>query len=75
MEDPLLSEGYPCEFSPMSESGKKWKEKYESKEDEERISKAFEKYIRRRGENEEGDSHELLVIHGNVIRYLLCRGL
>jgi serine/threonine-protein phosphatase PGAM5 len=73
IEDPLLSEGYPSEIEPEFEHLKHIKEKCKMDKHGKRISAAFEKYISRCDGPQ--DSHELYVIHGNVIRYFLCRSL
>lgn len=73
MVDGLLSEGYPAPISPTSEANNIINKKWSKDKHGPRISKAFEKYVKR----VEGDQdvHELFVIHGNVIRYFLCRAL
>lgn len=43
--------------------------------DNARIEAAFRKYIHRAEPSQQGDSHEMLVCHGNVIRYFVCRAL
>uniref|UniRef100_A0A158Q7H9 Serine/threonine-protein phosphatase PGAM5, mitochondrial n=1 Tax=Elaeophora elaphi TaxID=1147741 RepID=A0A158Q7H9_9BILA len=40
-----------------------------------RIEAAFRKYIHRAGRKQKDDSWELIVCHGNVIRYFVCRAL
>ena len=40
-----------------------------------RIEAAFRKYIHRADVDQEHDSVDVLVCHGNVIRYFVCRGL
>lgn len=40
-----------------------------------RIEAAFRKYIHRADVDQEHDSLDVLVCHGNVIRYFVCRGL
>jgi len=40
-----------------------------------RIEAAFRKYIHRANVEQENDSVDVLVCHGNVIRYFVCRGL
>ncbi len=72
IEDPLLAEGYPAPVSPGNPEikiNKKWNTENHGI----RISKGFEKYIHRSESDE--DTNELFVIHGNVIRYFLCRAL
>ena len=41
--------------------------------DNPRIEGAFRKYIHRADAGQQEDSHELIVCHGNVIRYFVCR--
>ena len=72
LQDGLLSEGYPAPVSPSQENNPinlKWNRPKHGP----RIAQAFEKYIKRADSDE--DVHELFVIHGNVIRYFLCRVL
>uniref|UniRef100_A0A915Q4N5 Serine/threonine-protein phosphatase PGAM5, mitochondrial n=1 Tax=Setaria digitata TaxID=48799 RepID=A0A915Q4N5_9BILA len=40
-----------------------------------RIEAAFRKYIHRASQKQKNDSWELIVCHGNVIRYFVCRAL
>uniref|UniRef100_T1J2W9 Serine/threonine-protein phosphatase PGAM5, mitochondrial n=1 Tax=Strigamia maritima TaxID=126957 RepID=T1J2W9_STRMM len=62
-----ISEGCPCLPDPLPGH------KIES--DGERIEKAFTKYFHRADHRQTKDSYELVVIHGNVIRYFVCRAL
>lgn len=69
----LLREGAPYPVEPMSTV---WKpDERQFYEDNPRIEAAFRKYIRRADPKQEKDSYELLVCHGNVIRYFVCRAL
>lgn len=67
MSDPLLREGCPTEPVPNYAN---WKCNHEP-----RIEVAFKKYIHRAKSSKEKDSHTILVCHGNVIRYFICRAL
>jgi serine/threonine-protein phosphatase PGAM5 len=40
-----------------------------------RIEAAFRRYIHRADPEQEHDSVDILVCHGNVIRYFICRAL
>ena len=40
-----------------------------------RIEAGFRRYIRRCDPKDEADQVDILVCHGNVIRYFLCRAL
>ncbi|XP_030767037.1 serine/threonine-protein phosphatase Pgam5, mitochondrial-like isoform X2 [Sitophilus oryzae] len=44
-------------------------------EDGARIEAAFRKYFHRADPDQENDSYTIIVCHGNVIRYLVCRAL
>ncbi|KAM3718961.1 Serine/threonine-protein phosphatase Pgam5 [Dirofilaria immitis] len=61
--DPLLEEGAPFPPEPPS---KHWRPKHKA---------AFRKYIHRASWKQKDDSWELIVCHGNVIRYFVCRAL
>ncbi|KAL3994905.1 Histidine phosphatase (branch 1) family protein [Acanthocheilonema viteae] len=61
--DPLLEEGAPFPPEPPS---KHWHPKQKA---------AFRKYIHRASWKQKDDSWELIVCHGNVIRYFVCRAL
>ena len=41
--------------------------------DSARIEAAFRKYFHRASPRQKHDSYEVLVLHGNVIRYMTCR--
>lgn len=76
--DPMLAEGCPCIPEPASSAYTPsehtvWK-------DGSRIEAAFRKYVHRakppKGDDEHPeDEWHLVVCHGNVIRYFLCRAL
>ena len=42
-------------------------------QDNPRIEGAFRKYIHRAAPSQTEDSYDLIVCHGNVIRYFVCR--
>lgn len=69
--DPLLAEGFPSPISPLTYST--INDKYDANKAGKRISLAFEKHIHRA--ESDHDSHELYVIHANVIRYFVARAL
>ncbi|VDN24835.1 unnamed protein product [Gongylonema pulchrum] len=66
--DTLLEEGAPFPPEPPS---KNWRPKHKGS----RIEAAFRKYIHRASSKQKEDSWELIVCHGNVIRYFVCRAL
>ena len=72
IEDKRLKEGSPSIVSPHRDSVNKEFVNNKS-EDSDRISESFESYFKRC--DTENDEHYLFVIHGNVIRYFLCRAL
>ncbi|KRX06497.1 hypothetical protein PPERSA_05110 [Pseudocohnilembus persalinus] len=74
-KDGDLSEGFPNIPSPCQGETLNTISENLKPEEQERIKRAFQKYFKRIDEEEEGDSHELYVIHGNVIRYLLTQAL
>eukprot|EP00656_Telonema_subtile_P036826 TRINITY_DN4088_c0_g1_i1.p1 TRINITY_DN4088_c0_g1~~TRINITY_DN4088_c0_g1_i1.p1 ORF type:complete len:283 (-),score=41.03 TRINITY_DN4088_c0_g1_i1:99-947(-) len=67
--DPLLAEGRPAHNIPCS--------KYREAKDHDRIEEAFQKYFERNTEEVDKKDHkfEIVVCHGNVIRYFVCRAL
>merc|ERR1711865_205070 len=70
--DPLLCEGSPAHTIPTK--------KYNPRrnKDSERIESAFQKYFHRVVDSpteEPSHEYEVIVCHGNVIRYLTCRAL
>lgn len=71
--DSMLREGAPC--APASYSGA-WKPTpHEFYEEGARIEAAFRKHMHRAGPTQHHDSVDVLVCHGNVIRYFLMRAL
>uniref|UniRef100_A0A0G4HBS8 Serine/threonine-protein phosphatase PGAM5, mitochondrial n=1 Tax=Chromera velia CCMP2878 TaxID=1169474 RepID=A0A0G4HBS8_9ALVE len=73
-EDPMIAEGAPCLPDPPSQTWKPSEE--ELKKDGERINAAFEKYVYSpQASGPEGDSVEIFVCHGNLIRFWFCRAL
>eukprot|EP00116_Pleurobrachia_bachei_P012719 sb/3472981/ len=69
----ILVEGAPCQPVPEPEY---WKpEPWEFNQDGARIEAAFKKYVHRAHPSQKEDSHEVIVCHGNVIRYIVCRAL
>jgi len=68
-----LREGAPWPPIPTSTN---WKpERFEFYQDYPRIESAFRKYIHRADASQTEDSYDLIVCHGNVIRYFVCRAL
>jgi serine/threonine-protein phosphatase PGAM5 len=73
--DPILQEGAPALPDPPI-SYEQWDPNfYEFYTEGARIEAAFRKYIHRADPEQENDSHEIIVCHGNVIRYFFCRAL
>lgn len=71
--DPLLCEGAPIPPEPPVGH---WKpELYQFYEDGSRIEAAYRKYFYRAPPEQLEDSYEIIVCHGNVIRYFFCRAL
>ncbi|VDM24439.1 unnamed protein product [Toxocara canis] len=66
--DSLLEEGAPYPPEPPISH---WRPKQRGS----RIEAAFRKYIHRASPKQKQDSYEILVCHGNVIRYFICRAL
>ncbi|GFU26832.1 hypothetical protein NPIL_316401 [Nephila pilipes] len=65
----LLEEGFPIQAEPVQCH-------FDDKsihEDGPRIEAAFRKYFHRADASQKTDSYEIIVCHGNVIRYFLCR--
>ena len=87
MPDPLLDEALPSPMIPIRPDIPKAKEEIDANHD--RIEQAFQKYVYRSttsseesgeastgdGSEEEIDEFEIIVCHGNVIRYIFCRAL
>lgn len=69
----LIREGAPCKPVPKST---KWNpEPTDYFADSVRIEAGFRKYIHRADLSQERHSIDVLVCHGNVIRYFVCRAL
>jgi len=71
--EPLLEEGAPVRPEPPPENWSPTDDQF--REDGARIEAAFNKYFHRASVEAKQDSYELLVCHGNVIRYCVCRAL
>ena len=71
--EPLLEEGAPVRPEPPPENWSPTDDQF--REDGARIEAAFKKYFHRASVEAKQDSYELLVCHGNVIRYCVCRAL
>jgi len=70
----LIREGAPCE--PVPNASSVWDpEPHLFFEEGARIEAGFRKYFHRADPSQKEDSIELLVCHGNVIRYFVCRAL
>lgn len=73
IDDPLLEEGSPIPPEPPVGH---WKpEAMYTFQDGPRIEAAFRKYFHRARADQEKDSYDVIVCHGNVIRYFVCRAL
>jgi len=71
----LIREGAPCEPVPNVLAGFWDPEPHLFFEEGARIEAGFRKYIHRADSSQKKDSFEVLVCHGNVIRYFVCRAL
>ena len=71
--EPLLEEGVPIKPQPPIESWTPTDEQF--REDGKRIEAAFRKYFHRASPDVKEDTNEIVVCHGNVIRYCVCRAL
>lgn len=71
-DDSLICEGLPIPPEPPIGH---WRAESSYYQDGARIEAAFRKYFYRAKPTQEKDSYELLVCHGNVIRYFVCRAL
>jgi len=71
----LLEEGSPFPVVPSRAELETYEWKLLTFADHPRIESAFRKYIHRADPDQEKDSYDLLVCHGNVIRYFVCRAL
>lgn len=69
----LLQEGAPYPPEPTSRAWTPARSTFF--QDNPRIEGAFRKYIHRAPPSQTEDSYDLLVCHGNVIRYFVCRAL
>ncbi|GBG23956.1 Serine/threonine-protein phosphatase PGAM5, mitochondrial [Hondaea fermentalgiana] len=69
----LIREGNPIQPVPASRTYKP--SDVDCYEDGSRIEAAFRKHIHRAPLHQHHDTHEILVCHGNVIRYFVCRAL
>ncbi|KAH8584658.1 phosphoglycerate mutase family [Cryptosporidium sp. chipmunk genotype I] len=72
IEDPNLAEGVPIAPSPSVSGFKPTTE--EIVNDKERIDNAFNTYFSKKGKSF-GENVDIIVCHGNVIRYMFCKGL
>lgn len=76
VSDPLLNEGCPCIPEPPYRRLDVWNPGHrEVLTDSSRIETAFQKYFHRADPCQDEDSYEIIVCHGNVIRYFACRAL
>jgi serine/threonine-protein phosphatase PGAM5 len=72
--DPLLNEALPSPMIPIRPDIEGAEEEIDANHD--RIERAFRKYIyRSTNEEDNEDEFEIIVCHGNVIRYFFCRAL
>ncbi|VWU50651.1 phosphoglucomutase-2 [Hepatocystis sp. ex Piliocolobus tephrosceles] len=71
INDPNLNEGVPFLPDPLYSNSKFDSNKI--KRDNKRINKAYETYFYQPSGDE--DEYQLIICHGNVIRYFLCRAL
>lgn len=72
--DPLLDEALPSPMIPIRPDIEEAVEEVDANHD--RIEDGFQKYIyREEPSEEEADEFEIIVCHGNVIRYMFCRAL
>lgn len=71
--EPLLEEGAPVKPEPPISNWSPTEAQF--REDGERIEAAFKKYFHRATPEMKKDSYEIIVCHGNVIRYCVCRAL
>ena len=76
--DPMLNEALPAPMIPIRPDIKGATEEIDTHHH--RIEKAFERYFYRDNESmdddqDDEDEFEIIVCHGNVIRYFFCRAL
>lgn len=73
VKDPTLNEGVPASPEPPVTD---WQhDPSDAFIDGARIEAAFRKYFHRASPKQMTDSYEIIVCHGNVIRYFVCRAL
>ncbi|XP_046916842.1 serine/threonine-protein phosphatase PGAM5, mitochondrial isoform X3 [Dermatophagoides farinae] len=68
----FIREGSPIVPEPPISN---WKPEPKFFQDGARIESAFRKYFHRADPSQKQDSYDILVCHGNVIRYFVCRAL
>lgn len=73
--DVMLEEGMPYPVEPPIPAIEKDIRVEEIMREGSRIEAAFREHFHRATPEQEKDSYELLVCHGNVTRYILCRAL
>ncbi|XP_021370452.1 serine/threonine-protein phosphatase PGAM5, mitochondrial-like isoform X2 [Mizuhopecten yessoensis] len=71
-ETDMLRTGAPIPPEPPNDH---WQPKKQFLQDGARIEAAFKNVFHRADPSQEIDSHEIVVCHGNVIRYFVCRAL
>ena len=71
----LVREGAPCEPVPNVIAGLWDPEPNQFFEEGARIEAGFRKYIHRAEPSQKNNSIDVIVCHGNVIRYFVCRAL
>ena len=70
----LIREGAPCE--PVPSASSVWDpDPHQFFEEGARIEAGFRKYFHRADPTQKDNSVQILVCHGNVIRYFVCRAL
>ena len=70
----LIREGAPCE--PVPSASSVWDpDPHQFFEEGARIEAGFRKYFHRADPSQKDNSVQILVCHGNVIRYFVCRAL
>ena len=70
----LIREGAPCE--PVPSASSVWDpDPHQFFEEGARIEAGFRKYFHRADPTQKENSVQILVCHGNVIRYFVCRAL
>ena len=71
----LIREGAPCEPVPNVLAGIWDPDPHQFFEEGARIEAGFRKHIHRADASQDKNSVDVLVCHGNVIRYFVCRAL